>query len=44
MEPRGRMYQVVTQVNVLSSVMYDVIEVDALILVENEMEVSEKAS
>ena len=36
------MYQVVTKVNVLSPVMYDVIEVDALMLAENSTKASGK--
>jgi len=36
-KPKGGMYQVVTQVNVLSLVIFNIIEVDVLIITEDNM-------
>lgn len=38
------MYQAVMKMNVLSLVIFNIVEVDALILVEDEMKVNEMAS
>jgi hypothetical protein len=43
-ELKRRMYQAVTKVNVLSSVISNVVEVDAFILAENNMKDSAMAS
>ena len=44
MKPARRMYQAVTKVNVLSPVIFNVVEVDVFIIAENNTKVGAMAS